>query len=66
MVLQHHERFDGTGYPQKLKGDADSVAGEDFRSGRHLRCDDLRSALSQSTHLPRCPQRNLSLLRHTV
>ena len=20
MVLQHHERFDGTGYPQKLKG----------------------------------------------
>ena len=21
MVLQHHERFDGTGYPQKLKGD---------------------------------------------
>ena len=22
MVLQHHERFDGTGYPQGLKGDA--------------------------------------------
>ena len=21
MVLQHHERFDGTGYPRKLKGD---------------------------------------------
>lgn len=20
MVLQHHERFDGTGYPQRLKG----------------------------------------------
>jgi putative nucleotidyltransferase with HDIG domain len=30
MVLQHHERFDGTGYPQKLKGDQILLAARIF------------------------------------
>lgn len=40
MVLQHHERYDGTGYPQKLKGDQILLPARIF-ARRYLRCNDL-------------------------
>jgi putative nucleotidyltransferase with HDIG domain len=47
MVLQHHERFDGSGYPQGLKGDAV------IREARILAVADVVEAMS--SHRPYRP-----------
>lgn len=36
IVYAHHERYDGTGYPRRLKGDEIPVGPELWRSRTHL------------------------------
>jgi putative two-component system response regulator len=35
IILYHHEQYDGSGYPEGLRG-CDSFGCEDFRAGRYL------------------------------
>ena len=52
MVYQHHERFDGSGYPAGiLQGEIHPWA-PDLRGGRRLRCLDLPAALSPRLPVP--------------
>ena len=39
-IIQHHERYDGKGYPYGLRGDELSLKARILSSGRHLRCND--------------------------
>ena len=44
VILQHHERYDGQGYPDGLLGDDSPRAGPGPGRRRRLRGDDLRPA----------------------
>ena len=48
MVGTHHERFDGEGYPRKLKGRRDSADRAHRRHRRLLRRHDLRAPLREA------------------
>ena len=50
IILAHHERIDGKGYPRGLSRRRDPRAGEDRLGRRHLRRDD------RPRHLPRAGQ----------
>ena len=45
VAKSHHERFDGTGYPEGLKGRGYSSRRADRRPGRRFRCTHLHAAL---------------------
>ena len=66
VVVSHHERYDGTGYPIGLRGRGIRLRRPDRRSRRRLRRDDRRPGL-QAAGLPR---RRLggagAVLRHPV
>lgn len=47
IVLYHHERIDGLGYPEGLKGDQILFGSENYRGGGRLRRDDERSFLQE-------------------
>ena len=47
IPFSHHEKWDGTGYPQRPPGRADSARGTGLRGGRHLGRARLRPAVSQ-------------------
>ena len=57
IVLQHHERLDGTGYPQGLAGDEILPGGPGHRGRRRLRGDDLPSALPARPVARECHRR---------
>ena len=50
IILAHHERIDGKGYPRGLDGRRDPSAGANHLGRRHLRRDD------GARHLPRAGQ----------
>ncbi len=45
IVYAHQERYDGTGYPRGLKGDADSPGRAHVLGGRYPGCHHLRPPL---------------------
>ncbi len=53
-IAQHHERYDGRGYPAGFKGEEIAIQGRLLGHRRHLRCHDVRSPLPQG---PRGPDR---------
>ena len=53
IILAHHERLDGKGYPRGLQGRRDPRAGADHRRRRHLRRDDRPRHLSRPGQLLR-------------
>ena len=44
----HHEKWDGTGYPEGLKGRANSTGGADLRRGGCVHCVDIHAAIPES------------------
>ncbi len=48
IVRWHHERGDGSGYPDGLQGDETPRAGAHHRLGRFVRCHDQRSPLPRN------------------
>ena len=52
ILLYHHERYDGKGYPFGLSARPNSARSAHLRRRRRLRCDDLRPSLSKG-RLPR-------------
>ena len=49
MARYHHERLDGNGYPDGLKGDEIPAGRKDRHAGGFIRRDDHRSALPQTS-----------------
>jgi len=49
-VGNHHERWDGRGYPKRMGRGGDPLAGAHHCLGRRPLCDDARPALSQGAH----------------
>jgi HD-GYP domain-containing protein (c-di-GMP phosphodiesterase class II) len=47
-IRYHHEYFDGTGYPDGLRGDTISTCRQDIRSRRRFRRTDLGTTLQKS------------------
>ena len=44
-VLHHHERYDGGGYPARMRADGDPARVADHRRRRRVRGDDRNAAL---------------------
>ena len=64
IILAHHERIDGKGYPRGLSERGDPRAGEDRLGRRHLRRDDRPRHLPRAGELLRGGRRAASRLRH--
>ena len=64
IILAHHERIDGKGYPRGLNEQRDPRAGEDRLGRRHLRRDDRPRHLSRAGQLLRGRRRAAPRLRH--
>ena len=47
IVRSHHERWDGTGYPDRLAGEEIPLSGADRGGGRRVRRDDVEPAVSR-------------------
>ena len=49
IVLTHHERYDGSGYPRRTRRRRNSPQRADLRRGGYLRCHHVRPALSSAS-----------------
>ena len=65
-IADHHERYDGTGYPQGLGGEQISLAGRIVVRRRQLRDDDRRPLLQASDGGGRRTRRAGPLRRHAL
>lgn len=66
MVRHHHERLDGTGYPDGLAGDSIPLGARIIAGGRHLRRDHLREALPPSPRTQEGNRHSDGRIRHSA
>ena len=66
IVMAHHERFDGKGYPKGLANDEIPIGVADLRAGGHLRRDDVGSSLPGRALGGSVAGRDHQLQRHAV
>ena len=66
IILQHHERLDGSGYPKGAQVRRNPDRGEDPGGGRHDRSHDVTPALSPGAWDRRCSCRDRSRQRHAA
>ncbi len=65
-VLCHHERWDGDGYPSRIRGDAIPIEAPPARRRRRVRRDDLTEAVPPGAHARARAARVVLVRRHAV
>ena len=65
-VLFHHERWDGDGYPSRIRGRGDPARGPPARRRRRVRRDDLAAAVPPGAHARTRAARAVLVRRHAV
>jgi len=66
VAAQHHERYDGTGYPGGLSGEAIALESRVVCALRRFRCHDAPAAVARRAINPGGPERSQAVRRRTV